>query len=343
VFLPPNLRSVALRISAVLITLVLTVAGCGGGGGGKGSGRESGSSGDPHVAALVREAASVRASDFPAPRGRTLQAIANTVRAGPQVGLAGSIFLPGADRFAFGVITSDKRFLYGKSALYVARTPRARARGPYPAPADSIVPKPPFLSRGAAADTADIKAIYAARVPFPGPGRYAVLAVTKVGAGFDGGASEVTVKRSSPIPNVGERPPRISTDTVASAGGDVSKIDTRLPPDDMHKVDFKNVLGKRPVALLFSTPQLCQSRVCGPVTDIALQLESEFHDRVTFIHQEVYVDNQLNKGLRPQLRAFHLQSEPWLFTFDRQGRVAARLEGSFGVTAMRRAVRAALR
>ena len=38
-----------------------------------------------------------------------------------------------------------------------------------------------------------------------------------------------------------------------------------------------------------------------------------------------------------------LHSEPWLFTVDRRGRVAARLEGSFGFTAFERAIRAALR
>ena len=95
-------------------------------------------------------------------------------------------------------------------------------------------------------------------------------------------------------------------------------------------------LGKRPVALLFSTPQLCQSRVCGPVTDIELQ-----HD--LHPHQEVYVDNDVNKGLRPQLQAFHLETEPWLFTFTRDGRVAARLEGSFGNSSFEQAVKAALK
>jgi hypothetical protein len=39
---------------------------------------------------------------------------------------------------------------------------------------------------------------------------------------------------------------------------------------------------------------------------------------------------------------FHLRTEPWLFTFDRRGRAAARLEGAFGVNAFRRAVQAAL-
>jgi len=61
-----------------------------------------------------------------------------------------------------------------------------------------------------------------------------------------------------------------------------------------------------------------------------------------FIHQEVYVDNDVAKGLRPPLEAFGLSTEPWLFTVDADGRVAARLEGSFGNDAFRRAVEAAL-
>jgi hypothetical protein len=145
-----------------------------------------------------------------------------------------------------------------------------------------------------------------------------------------GGAANIDVKRDDPVPGRGDRPPQISTETVASAGGDIESIDTRVPTDDMHDVDFKDVIGKQPVALLFATPALCQSRVCGPVTDIAAQLQKQYGDQVTFIHQEVYVDNDLNKGLRPQLQAFGLETEPWLFTFNRDGRVAARLEGSFG-------------
>jgi hypothetical protein len=108
------------------------------------------------------------------------------------------------------------------------------------------------------------------------------------------------------------------------------------------KVDFASVIGKKPVALVFATPQLCQSRVCGPVVDVAIQLEAQYRDRVTFIHEEVYVGNDLKKGYRPELRVFHLQTEPWLFTFNRQGRIAARLEGSFGVNAFKRALDAAL-
>ena len=101
-------------------------------------------------------------------------------------------------------------------------------------------------------------------------------------------------------------------------------------------------MGKKPVALLFATPQLCQSRVCGPVTDIALQLKAEYGDRMTFIHQEVYVDNDPNKGLRPPLQRFNLRSEPWLFVVGADGRITARLEGSFGLKAFEDAIKTAL-
>ena len=53
---------------------------------------------------------------------------------------------------------------------------------------------------------------------------------------------------------------------------------------------------------------------------------------------EVYVDNDAHKALRPPQRAYRLQTEPWLFVIAKNGRVAARLEGSFGLDAFERAV-----
>ena len=73
------------------------------------------------------------------------------------------------------------------------------------------------------------------------------------------------------------------------------------------------MLGKEPIVLLFATPQFCQSRVCGPVVDVAEQAKHEFGDEARFIHMEIYNDNDPSKGVRPQVRAFHLPTEPWLF------------------------------
>jgi hypothetical protein len=154
--------------------------------------------------------------------------------------------------------------------------------------------------------------------------------------------TEIRVAKRSPVPEPGDRAPRVETDTVASAGS-IEAIDTRRPPaEELHRTSFADVVGKKPVVLLFATPQLCQSRVCGPVVDIALQLRERYGDRVEFIHQEVYVDNDPKKGLREPLKRFGLPTEPWLFTVGADGRIAARLEGSFGLRAFDRAIRAAL-
>jgi hypothetical protein len=44
---------------------------------------------------------------------------------------------------------------------------------------------------------------------------------------------------------------------------------------------------------------------------------------------EIYRDNTIEKGFRPQVKAFRLPTEPWLFAIDKRGKVAARLEGAF--------------
>jgi hypothetical protein len=106
----------------------------------------------------------------------------------------------------------------------------------------------------------------------------------------------------------------------------------------MHGDDLADVLGKKPVVLLFATPALCQSRVCGPVTDIAEQVKQEFGDRVAFIHQEVYNDNQISDGPRPQMTAYGLSTEPWLFVIDRTGEVSTVLQGPFSVQELEAAV-----
>ena len=297
-------------------------------------------------AKLLADASTSTVADFPAVNGKSLQDMASAVKAGPQAGFATSVLTPGTDRLAFGMIDTANNFVYGKSAVYIAKSPSDKALGPYPAPADSLLTKPAFRSQNAAVDTSPIAQIYAASVPFPKAGTWNVLAVTKQDDGAMVGAPaqvKVIAKSKDPIPDVGQVPPRVSTDTVASAAGNLAAIDTRRPfARELHEVNFKDVLGKKPVALLFATPQLCQSRVCGPVVDIALQMKQQYGDRMAFIHEEVYRDNQVSKGLRPQLQAFHLQTEPWLFTINKDGRIAARLEGSFGVNEFRRAIQAAL-
>jgi hypothetical protein len=327
----------------LVLALMLLVAGCGGGD--KGGDPVQTLPDDAKIRDAVKNATLPGKSEFPQPGGKTLEQLANTLQAGPSLAMASSVFTVGDNRMAFGVIAKDGVPVYGKTAVYVAPTPSDPAEGPFVAPADVLLTLPRYRSKQAALTTDPFFAVYGAEVPFAKKGKYSVLTATK---GSDGrligapGNVDVLAKSADPIPQVGEKAPKVHTDTLESAGGDVKKIDTRDPPSDMHAKDFADVVGKEPVALLFSTPQLCQSRVCGPVTDIALQLQAKYGKRMTFIHQEVYVDNDPQKGLRPPLQQFHLQTEPWLFVVNKQGIITARLEGSIGVREFENAVKTGL-
>ena len=330
---------------AAVAALIVTAAGCGGGGG---TGAAAG--GDP-VAQVptglrdkVRAARDPQVADFPAPGGKSLQALADSIGGGPSMGLAGSVFVAGrTNRIAFGVIDQQAGFLYGKTALYIARTPNAPAKGPYVAPADVLITDAPYRSQQAATEADPFAAIYAAQVPLPKSGQYSLLSVTLDKGKPVAAPQQIKVITSAQdrIPEVGDPAPKVQTDTVASAHGDVEAIDTRRPTSDMHKDSFADVVGKKPVALLFATPQLCTSRVCGPAVDEALQLRATYGKQIDFIHQEVYVDNDVNKGLRKPLEQFGLQSEPWLFVVGKDGKITARLEGSIGLDAFEQALKTA--
>ena len=101
-----------------------------------------------------------------------------------------------------------------------------------------------------------------------------MLVLTKSDRGLLGATAEVNVRHQTSVPGVGERPPTVSTDTIASAGSEAA-VDTRVPAaPELHKTNFGDVLGKRPVALLFA-PQLCQSRVCDPWPTSSYRLNIE--------------------------------------------------------------------
>jgi len=294
--------------------------------------------------ALLADAAKVKTSDFEPARGRTLEQIASVAKAQAQVGFASSVLEPGSNRVAFGVLDSANTFIYGRTAVYVSRTQTGPARGPYVAPADTLVTKPAFRSQTAAGEADPIAAIYAADVNFTKTGKQFILVMTKTPQRTYGALAQLPPVKDSRLPRVGDPMAPVDTEIVADAAGNESSIDTRVPPaPELHQKRLKDVLGSKPVALLIATPQLCQSRVCGPVVDIELQMQAEFGDKVEFIHQEVYKDNEVAKGLRDPLLQLHLETEPWLFTVKKDGTIAARLEGSFGVDEFRRAVQASLR
>jgi hypothetical protein len=333
-------------VLAAVTAAMLALAGCGG---------DSDDGADPvgqvaeegGLQEKVRAAATPDESIFPASQGKTLEQVAEEVRGGgaTEVGLASSVFTTGGkNRLAFGVIDDQGQFVYGETAVYVAPTPQEPAKGPFVAPADVLVTEGRYRSKQAATEADPFAAVYQAQIPLNRKGTWSILTVTREGNTWLAAPAQikVTTPKADPIPAVGEPAPKVATDTMETAGGDVENIDTRVPPSDMHARSFEDVVGSKPVALLFATPQLCQSRVCGPVVDVALQLRAKYGDQVEFIHQEVYNENDPEKGLRDPLNAFKLPTEPWLFVVGADGKVTARLEGSFGLTAFEDAIKTAL-
>jgi hypothetical protein len=279
---------------------------------------------------------------FPSASGKSLRQLAKLVGSTGSLGAANGTFTPGFGRLAFALTNNQQQFIYAPTAVYIAPTPGSPARGPFLAPADPMGVQPQYRSKQNSAP-GGLQAIYWTNLPTPQARTYDILSLTRTSKGLIGATGEIAVAKHWPIPDVGERPPAIVTGTLATTHGNVGLLTTRIPPESMHSVSFNQVLGKQPVLLLFSTPQLCTSRICGPVTDVAVQLQHEFGNRITFIHEEVYADNNPAHGLRPQMKAFHLETEPWAFAVNRHGVVAARLEGAFGLTELRQAIQAALR
>ena len=305
-----------------------------------------GTSGDNNAEAPSPPA---RAQDFPTATGKTLVQLLQETggQGGPVLAPSVSELEPGKDRFGFGIFDRTRRQIAdAPAAIYVARVGGGRALGPFLARYESLKLPPQFESRSVASDPGAARTVYVANPRFPTTGQYDAIAIVRldnrlVAALPAGGA--LNVVKDTKVPEVGEKAPLIHTPTVASVGGNVKSIDTRVPPTTMHDVDYADAIGKKPIILLFATPALCQSKVCGPVADIAEQVKAKRGGDATFIHMEVYRDNTFSKGYRPQLQAFHLRSEPWVFAIDRHGRIAARIEGAFGARELERAVDAAQR
>jgi hypothetical protein len=345
---------------ACLLAIATLAAGCGGG-----------SDSSTSTAGVVANRPAPPKSDFPKTEGRTLREIVKAADSHSElvVSPAALAFYKGVNRYPFGVFQPDRTQVDdAEAALYVARVPAAvpggaaaakngkqkkaavaRARsnaleqpalGPYPAEFESLATKPAYRAQTTSSDPDAATGVYTTDVDFPSNGEWRVAALIKQGdelsASLLPSASVGEFKR---IPRVGQRAPLIHTPTPADVGGDLSKITTRIPPDTQNRVDYADVIGKEPIFLLFATPQFCQSRVCGPVVDVAEQVKDQYGGKAAFIHMEIYNDNDPSKGVRPQVKAFHLPSEPWLFAIDRHGVIRAEIQGAFGVDRLTKVVK----
>lgn len=361
--MPPMRAARLVLASACLLAAAVLLAACGGS-------DETDSGGGSGPVAESRPAPPK--SDFPLPAGRTLKEVLQIgdQPAALKIEPAAMVFYPGANRYPFGVLESDgTEVTDAEVALYMAPVPPVKpgatsksgskgevataehqaleqpAIGPFPARIESLATDPAFRAKPIAGRPDPASVVYSTELSFPRNGTWRVAAVVKEDGELGGKLlpGAVVVGEFRRIPRAGQRAPLIHTPTAQEAGGDLSKITTREPPDTQNKVDYADVLGKEPIVLLFATPKFCQSRVCGPVVDQTEQAQEKYGDQAAFIHMEIYNHNDPADLVRPQVRAFHLPSEPWLFTIDRRGVISDAIEGAFGTELLDEAIEKAIR
>jgi hypothetical protein len=355
----PSRRALA-ALACLLVLSALAFTGCGGG--------SDNSTGSSSSSAASRSAPPKAA--FPSAKGKSLAEVLEAAD-GPSslvVSPAALVFYKGQSRYPFGVFERDRTQISDADvALYFARVPGQKAKaggrfgggagsasakkaeerardaqavGPFPARIESMQTQPAFQAQTTTSDPDAATVVYATDVNFPANGEWRIAALIKKDGELTAALlPSAVVGGYQKIPQVGQKAPLIHTPTPADAGGDLSKITTRIPPDTQNKIDYADALGKEPIVLLFATPQFCESRVCGPVVDVAEQVKQLYGDKVAFIHMEIYEDNDPSKPVRPQVRAFHLPNEPWLFAIGRDGRIMAEIEGAFGVDELTRVVK----
>jgi hypothetical protein len=322
------------RIRSILVLPALAAAAVAVGG--------CGSSSDSGAAPPPQPEPTAKASDFPAGKDATMAELQQQGAEGPVLAPSVSLLQKGRNRYGFALFDISRKQIPGAQvAVYTARMDGTGVRGPFVARSESLTVKPQFQSRTTAADPDSAKSVYVADVVFPRKGKAAVMALVRLDGRLlhtNAFGAEVGASGAQP-PGPGDKAIKVKTLTLSDVGGDATKLDTRTPPaEDLLQANLADVLGKQPVVVTFATPLLCQSKVCGPVVDIVEQVRSTAPKGVAFIHQEIYKDNKVNAGVREQVAAWRLQSEPWTFVIDRTGKISTRLEGAFSPGELQRAV-----
>lgn len=176
--------------------------------------------------------------------------------------------------------------------------------------------------------------VYVAYVDFDSPGDWGVeVAVTLDGTELDPVPFRFNVLDETSEPAIGDPAPASRQLTLADVA-DVTEIDSSFPSrPQMHEDTVADALATgKPLLVAFATPAFCETRTCGPVMDTVMDpLYEEYQGQAVFIHIEPFKLKQLRGGAaRIPVEAtaeWGLQTEPWVFVIDREGKVAAKFEG----------------
>lgn len=125
--------------------------------------------------------------------------------------------------------------------------------------------------------------------------------------------------------------------TLVSDVADIRSIDTSLNPiPEQHDMTIADaIVSGKPTVIAFATPAFCVTQLCGPTKETFDGLYEQYKGRANFIHVEPYDVDRVRAGecqnlgdcVVPALNDFRLDSEPWVFIIDAQGKIAAKYDG----------------
>ncbi len=137
----------------------------------------------------------------------------------------------------------------------------------------------------------------------------------------------VQVLADNKAPGIGEEVPPSVNRTLATEP-DINLLSSANEPDPaFHELTVADAVATgRPTVVGFLTPAFCQTRWCAPVLQSMKDARAATGDAVNYIHIEVYDDFQ-KMTLTKELAEWGLESEPWVFVLDGEGRVVGRFAG----------------
>jgi hypothetical protein len=227
--------------------------------------------------------------------------------------------------FDLGVGTAGQLLEGGVAALYAAPSENAALRGPFRSPWS---PFTGYEKTGDHSPESPIPGVYVAQMTLPTAGLWTVAAVGPGGPSKGVGVSHVYVGEPT-VAKVGSKAISVNTPVATTEHG-LKEICTRQPPDPMHYISLDEALKNgKPTVAVFSTPLLCESQLCGPVTDeVLLSYEKYGKGKANFIHVEEFLpgpDLKPNASkLSPAFQAWGFRSEPWVIVIDKHGIIRAR-------------------
>ncbi len=244
-------------------------------------------------------------------------------------------------RFLVGLLTIDELFIsHGEVDLAFSYLGREQAEGEPqrgPETTASFLPVDGKLSGEgpAAGPPSEGRGVYEAEVAFDRPGIWEVEVTAELVDGQTlSGTAAFDVLPEHRVPAEGDPAPRTENLTLSSRDAPEAAIDSRaetqgrVPDEVLHRTTIADAIGKkRPFVAVFSTPVYCQSRFCGPVTDVVEDLAGEYGNRAEFVHVEIWRDFEgqvINKAAADWLLRDEGLQEPWVFLVGPDGKVAAR-------------------